>query len=151
MMDIRLEEHKSFVVCGYSVLTDLENGDRDVGKLWSGHKEELQGLSGKSSGLYGVMWYTDDTHKQYFYMLAVMIDHMEKDHAGSNIQRLEIPEGLYAVASLPDGADLGEAWTEFYFKELPARRLETDHQHGIFFEWYSANGGVELWNPVKHI
>jgi len=149
MLDIRLQNRKSFTVWGYSVETNLENSHLDVGKLWKDHKDKLQFLADSSQGLYGVMWYTDDTHKKYFYMLAIHIDDVEKVTEKKNIQRLEIPEGLYAVATLPDNADLTQAWTEFYFKELPAHELETNHQHGIFFEWYPAEGGVELWNPVR--
>lgn len=46
---------------------------------------------------------------------------------------------------------MGEAWSEFYFNELPIHGLETNHQYGIFFEWYQAEGGIELGNPVRKI
>lgn len=151
MLEIRLAEREAFVVWGYSVETDLENNDKDIGKLWDDYKSVLESLSGNYSGLYGVMWYTDETHKSYFYMLAVQIDNMIEFPENNSIQRLEIPKGLYAIASLPTDTDLVEAWTEFYFKELPARKLETNHQHGIFFEWYPVKGGIELWNPVKQL
>ncbi|MCD7901254.1 MAG: GyrI-like domain-containing protein [Bacteroides sp.] len=151
MLDIRFEDHKPFIVWGYSVETNLENGDQDVGKLWSDYKNELLSLPATSPGLYGIMWYTDNTHKQYFYMLAVHVDDREEHLSNNNIQCLEIPNGLFAVASLPDDADLREAWTDFYFKELPARKLETNYKHGIFFEYYPVAGGIELWNPVKQI
>ncbi len=151
MLEIHLAEREAFVVWGYSVETDLENNDKDIGELWAGYKSELESLSCNCPGLYGAMWYTDETHKRYFYMLAVQIDNMIELPENNSIQRLEIPKGLYAVASLPGNADLIEAWTEFYFRELPARKLETNHQHGIFFEWYPAKGGVELWNSVKQL
>lgn len=151
MLDIRLENRTPFVVWGYSVETNLENNDQDVGKLYADHKKELETLPGNQPGLFGVMWYTDEKHKRYFYMLATRFDDPGKVPAGIGMQSVEIPGGKFAVASLPEGTDLGEAWTDFYFKELPARGLETNHQHGLFFEWYPVEGEVELWNPVKQI
>jgi len=120
-----------------------------VGKLWADHKDKLQALPGSLPGLYGVMWYTDESHKRYFYMLAVQMDNRDRDPVVDGIERLDIPGSLFAVASVPEGMDMGEAWGDFYYKDLPARGLETDHQHGIFLEWYPENGIIELWNPVK--
>jgi len=151
MLDIHLENRDSFVVWGYGVETDLANNDKDIGRLWSDRKDELQTLSANPSGLYGVMWYTDNTHKRYCYVLAVQANNQGGERINNQMKQIEIPKGLYAVARFPDSTDLGEAWSEFYFKELPMRGLETDYQHGIFFEWYPVEGGIELWNPVNKI
>jgi len=145
-MKIRFENRDKFSVCGYVKETDLENAPREVGQLWDKYENELRKIPDSKSCLYGVMWYTDETHQRYCYLLGIETDKIQGD-----MVCVEIPAGYFAVATEPEEMTENEAWTEFFFKEIPSRGFMPDEQHGIYFEFYNEKGDCELWTPVKSI
>jgi predicted transcriptional regulator YdeE len=145
-MEIRFENRDKFKVCGYVTETNSENSEHDGGQLWINHENELREIPESKSCLYGVIWYTDETHERYCYLLGI-----ETDKFQGNMVCVEVPTGHFAVAAVPKGMTEVEAWTEFFFKEIPARGYAPDESHGIYFEFYDKNGNCELWTPVKPI
>ena len=145
-MEIRFENRDKFKVCGYMTETNSENNDHDLGQLWTNHENELKQISESKSCLYGVMWYTDETHKRYCYLLGIETNKLRDD-----MVCVEIPTGHFAVATVPTGMTGVEAWTEFFFQELPAKKFIPNENHGIYFEFFDENSNCELWTPVKPI
>ena len=142
-MEIRFENREQFKVCGYQTETNSENNDRDLEQLWSKHENELRKNPESKSCLYGVMWYTDATHQRYCYLLGI-----ETCNPQSDMVCVEVPKGHFAVATVPKEMTGIEAWTEFFFKEIPARGYAPDESHGIYFEFFDENGNCELWTPI---
>ena len=140
-MNIRFENRNKFTVCGYQRETNSENNDHDLGQLIARHENELREIS---ESLYGVMWYTDDTHQRYCYLLGI-----ETDKCQGDMTCVEVPAGYFAIATVPKGMTGVEAWTEFFFKEIPALGYLPDEKHGIYFEFFDETGDCELWTPLK--
>ena len=145
-MEIRFENRDKFKVYGYMTETDSENNDHDLGQLWINYENELKKIPESNSCLYGVMWYTDETHKRYCYLLGIETSKLHDD-----MVCVEIPTGHFAIATVPKGMTGVEAWTEFFFQELPAKKIMPDESHGIYFEFFDENNNCELWTPIKPI
>jgi len=145
-MKIRFENRNKFKVYGYLKETNSENNDYDLGQLWSKYESELRQIPESKSCLYGVTWYTDETHKRYYYLLGI-----ETDKLKDNMVCVEVPTGYFAVATVPKEMTEVEAWAEFFYKEIPAKGYAPDENHGIYFEFYDKNRTCELWTPVKPI
>ena len=145
-MKVRFENRDKFKVCGYVTETNRENDAHDVEQLWTKHENELRKIPESKSCLYGVIWYTDDAHQQFCYLLGV-----EADIPHDDMVCVEIPTGHFAVATVPEKMAGTEAWTEFFFKEIPEKGFMPDESHGFYFEFYYENGNYELWTPVKPV
>ena len=145
-MEIRFESRDKFKVCGYVKETNLENASNEVGQLWDTYENELRKIPESKSCLYGVMWYTDDTYKRYCYLIGIETDKIQDDMVS-----VEIPAGDFAVATVPEEMTDVEAWTDFFFEELPAIGYVPNEGHEIYFEFYDKNGNCELWTSVKPI
>lgn len=151
-MKIKTVDRDQFTVCGYAVETTLEKNDEDIPRLYkayfeTGKDEELPAQPGCKNGYYGLSWYTKG-HERYCYLLG-----RETGEAFSMPEgavRKTVPPGLYAVAQVPEGADIKEAWTVFFYEDIPQLGFAPDETHGIYFEYYpeSVQGKCELWVPV---
>jgi predicted transcriptional regulator YdeE len=151
-MNIQIAKRNEFAVCGYAVETTLENNDADIGTLYrdffeTGKDRELLALSGAQPGLYGVEWYTQG-HKSFFYMLGLSVDKRIRIPQGAMLK--VIPAAEYAVTKVQEGSSLVDAWTAFFYTDIPAAQLKPDEAHGFFFEYYpgGTDGDCELWVPV---
>lgn len=151
-MDIRIESRASFHICGYAVETTLEGNDGDIAALYRDFFETkkentLQCLSGCQNGYYGLEWYTEE-HKSFFYLLGKAVDETANIPADAVIKH--IPAAQYAVADVPAGRSLVEAWTEFFYTAIPQAGYAPDAGHGFYFEYYpeDVHGRCELWTPV---
>lgn len=145
-MKIRFENRDKFKIYGYMAETNSDNNDHDLALLWTKYEMKLKQIPDSNSCLYGAMWYTDETHKQYCYLLGIETNKFQDD-----MLCLEIPTGYFAIATVPQEMTGVEAWTEFFAQELPAKRLVPDENHGIYFEFFDKNGCYELWAPIKPI
>lgn len=151
-MDIRIESCASFHICGYAVETTLESNDGDIAALYrdffeTGKECTLQCLPGCQSGYYGLEWYTEG-HKSFFYLLGKAVD--ETANIPADAVMKHIPAAQYAVADIPAGRSLVEAWTEFFYTAIPEAGYAPDAGHGFYFEYYpeDVRGRCELWTPV---
>jgi len=61
---IQLKKREAFKVYGYVTETSAENNDRDIGLLWSQDESILKKIPESKGRLYGVSWYTDESHKR---------------------------------------------------------------------------------------
>ncbi len=145
-LKIRFENREHFKVYGYAAETSLDTNDQDLTRLWQ-HKNDLLSLQNDSPSLYGVMWYTEQ--HRFFYLLGFPVTEYLQFLEGMVFA--EIPAARFAVAAVPEGMSAVTAWTEFFEKELPAHKFTPDTEHGKYFEYYTPNGSLELWTPVKPI
>ena len=60
-MEIRFENRDKFKVCGYKIISNEENFERDVEPLWKKHENELRNIPESKSRLYGVTGGLDET------------------------------------------------------------------------------------------
>ena len=142
-MKIQLKKREAFKVYGYVTETNAENNDRDIGLLWSQYESVLRKIPESRGQLYGVIWYTDESHKRYCYFLG-----FESSREYNDYDFIEIPSGNFAVAKVSKKMTEMEAWTEFFYNAIPANNLVPDEKHGLYFEFYNENGNCELWAPV---
>jgi len=141
---IQLKKIEAFKVYGYVTETSAENNDRDIGLLWSQYESILKKIPESKGRLYGVSWYTDESHKRYCYFLG-----FESSREYNDYNYVEIPSGNFAVTKVPTKMTEKEAWTEFFYKLIPASNLVPDEKHGRYLEYYDEKGNCELWAPVK--
>jgi len=144
-MKIRFENREKFKVCGYKIVSNEENFERDVEPLWNKHENELRKISDSKSCLYGVTWYADETQEQYFYLVGIKTDNIQGE-----MTCIEIPAGYFVVVTIPKGMTRLEAWWK-YFEDVPARGYAPDESHRIHFEFHDEKGNFEIWTPVKPI
>ena len=151
-MKIDIIKKDTFFICGYTVETTLEQNDKDVSILYddffNSHKEEiLMNLKGSKKGYYGLSWYTQG-HEKYCYLLGVEVG--QEATAPQNAVLKKVPKTAYAMARFPQGENIINAWTEFFYNEIPKARFEVDEEHNLYFEYYpdSVYGEFELWVPV---
>ena len=143
-MDIRFENREKFKVCGYKIVSDEENFERDVEPLWNKHETELRKIPESKSCLYGVTWYKDKTQGLYYYLVGV-----ETAKPQDDMVCVEVPAAHFIVATIPKGMTRLEAWWNLPFEDVvPAKGYAPDESHGIYFEFYDKNGNFEIWAPV---
>jgi predicted transcriptional regulator YdeE len=151
-MDIEIKHRDEFHICGYAVETTLEGNDSDISKLYddvfgSGRDKALQSLPGCKPGYYGLEWYTEG-HKSFYYLLGREVSRSCDAPGGAVIK--SIPPAQCAVARIPAGSNLIDAWTEFFYTAIPDAGYAPDAGHGFYFEYYpgGVRGDCELWTPV---
>jgi predicted transcriptional regulator YdeE len=149
---MKLIERETFYICGYAVETNSEQNETDVAGLYedffSTDKEStLRDLQGSKNGYYGLLWYTQN-HEKYFYLLGIEVakDNMVPENALTKT----LEKTIFAVAEYPAGKDGTEAWTEFFYTDIPEAGYAPNEQYNLYFEYYpkSVNGNYELWVPV---
>ena len=151
-MKIKIITRDGFTVCGYAVKTTLEQNDADIARLYADFSESdkdriLQDLPGCQIGYYGLEWYTG-AHKSYYYLLGRQVGPISE--IPENAMLKTVPSAQYAVAGIPAGTNLMDAWTEFFYTAIPSLGYAPDETHGIYFEYYpkDVKDACELWTPV---
>jgi len=147
-----LVERDTVYVCGWAVETDAGGNDRDIGALYAdffgGDKHTLaRGLAGDRPGWFGLTWYTDN-HERYRYLLGVEVGAHTRPPVGALAKTL--PPTRWAVASYPAGQDIMEAWSQFYFTDIPQAGWAPDDAYNFYFEYYptDVHADFQLWVPV---
>ena len=148
-MEFAIKKKAMFHLCGFYLETSLETCGPELHRLWEyydGRKKELFDLFGERKDFYGLMWKT--TGNRYCYMIGIESDGREELPDGAVTKT--IPAAEYAVASLPPNISAFDAWTDFYYKALPAAGYVPNAGHGFDFEYYPNGDGAvyELWTPV---
>ncbi|MCL2116750.1 MAG: effector binding domain-containing protein [Methanobrevibacter sp.] len=144
-MKMRFENRDTFKIFGYSKETNIENNNEDLEQLWSKHETELRKIPEGNSCLYGVIFYTDESHQNYSYFLGVELPVAKFN----NMDHVEVPSSYFAVATVPKEMNAIEAWTEFFYKDISESGHIVNENHGIYFEFHDEKGNFELWTPVK--
>jgi len=145
-------ERDTLYICGYSVETALAQSDKDVSALYndffsSGKDFALCALHGVKQGYYGLMWYTQG-HEKYCYLLGLEVG--ADNTAPKEAVLKKIPKTTYAMAKFPQNKDIIQAWTEFFYTEIPNAGLSPNEVQNFYFEYYpvDGHGDYELWVPV---
>lgn len=151
-MEIKLLDRDTFFVCGYSVETTLAQNDKDIAALYSSFVQEgkeatLLNLNGSRKGYYGLTWYTQG-HERYCYLLGLEVG--RRNAIPTNAVLKEVSETTYAMAHFSQGENIIQAWTEFFYTEIPKTGFGVDGERNLYFEYYpgSFDGEYELWVPV---
>ena len=149
---MKIVERETFHVCGYAAKTTPEQNEADLSALYSDFFESdkeavLRSLQGNKKGYYGVLWYTDG-HEKYYYLLGIEVASGNKPPENAMLKTAA--KTTYAVASYPHDKDAIEAWTEFFYTDIPNSGYAVNAPFNFYFEYYpeSVNGDYELWVPV---
>lgn len=148
-MEFTVKRKDSFRLCGFFRETSLETCGDELHNLWEyygNRKQELFDLFGERKDFYGLMWKT--TGNRYCYLIGIETGDEEKVPEGAVTKT--IPAAEYAVVPVPADVSAFDAWTEFYYKTLPAAGYMPNAGHGFDFEYYPNGDGAayELWTPV---
>ena len=145
-------ERDTFHICGYVIETDASQNADDLSKLYKdffdNDKESvLLNLHGSKKGFYGLMWYTQG-HEKYCYLLGLEVGGECKPPDHTILKT--ITKTTYAVACYPHDKDAVEAWSEFFFTDIPNEGYAPNEQLNLYFEYFpeSVDGDYELWVPV---
>ena len=145
-------ERDTLHICGYVVETDAAHNADDLSRLYKdffdNDKESvLLSLHGSKKGFYGLMWYTQG-HEKYCYLLGLEVDGECKPPDSAILKT--ITKTTYAVACYPHDKDAIEAWSEFFFTDIPNEGYVPNEQLNLYFEYFpeSVDGDYELWVPV---
>ena len=149
---MELIERDTFYIYGYAVETTAEQNDADVSRLFAdffdaGKDAGLRNLHGTGAGYYGLLWYTQG-HEKYCYLLGVEADENNPIPAGA--LKKELCKTTFAVEHFPKSKDAIEAWTEFFYTDIPKEGLAPNAQYNMYFEYYpeDVDGDYQLWVPV---
>jgi predicted transcriptional regulator YdeE len=149
---MKIIERETFYICGYGVETTADKNVEDLSKLYkdffaSDKESILRDLQGSKKGYFGLMWYTSG-HERYYYLLGIEVDKMNEPPESAIF--ITVPKTTYVVADYPHDKDAVEAWTEFFYTDIPKEGYIPNEQHNLYFEYFSDNvdGDYELWVPV---
>jgi len=149
---MELVERDTFTVCGWAVGTNAEHNDRDLKTLYddfftNGKDAALRGL-GAMPGLIGLTWYTTPDHTQYAYLLGGEVNAGSPTPDGA--LKRTLPATRYAVVSYDAAKDIIQAWTEFFFTDIPQAGWAPNFDYNQYFEYYpdGVGGDYQLWVPV---
>ena len=148
---MKLVERDTLHICGYAEETDAKHNGDDLSALYKDFFDNkvsnLMSLPGSKKGYYGLMWYTHG-HEKYCYLLGTQVRGDCQPPANSTLKT--IPKTTYAVACYPHDKDIIEAWTEFFYTDIPNAGYAPNEQLNLYFEFFpeSVEGDYELWVPV---
>jgi len=149
---MKIIEREAFHICGYAVETTAAQNKEAVSKLYndffaSDKESILRGLQGSKKGYYGLMWYTEG-HEKYCYLLGIEVAGENKPPEDALLKATTTT--TYAVAHYPHDKDGIEAWTEFFYTDIPKEGYTVNEQLNLYFEYHpeSVDGDYELWVPV---
>ena len=149
---MKIIERDTFYICGYGIETTAEKNAEDLSKLYkdffdSDKESILLDLQGSKKGYFGLMWYTSG-HEKYYYLLGIEVD--KENEPPENAILKTVPKTTYAVAYYPHDKDAIEAWTEFFYTDIPKEAYVPNEDFNLYFEHMPKNvdGDYELWVPV---
>jgi len=143
-MDIRFENRSAFYVSGYSVETNESSHEKDIALLREKHEDKLRSISKNGFGLYFVTWLTESNN--YIYLFG--IEKHDKTPIDEAAACVKIPAANFAVATVPGGMPVLEAWAELFETGLQSVGSAPNTEHGIYFEFFNEIGVCEIWVPV---
>lgn len=149
---MELLERNTLRICGYFVETDAAHNADDLSKLYkdffdNGKEAVLRNLHGNKKGFYGLMWYTQG-HEKYCYLLGIEVGEACVPPDDAIVKT--IPRTTYAVSRYRHDKDAIEAWSEFFFTDIPNEGYAPNAPLNLYFEFFpeSVDGDYELWVPV---
>jgi len=139
-MDMRLEKRNGFSISGYLIetLPTDESYDAKCIELRRNHEDSLRE---NASVLYGATWFTNEVNLYYLFGA----EQISQNHAGNS--SVSIPEGLFAVATVPNDMPLIQAWNEIWKTGLLSigyNYIEAEK----CFELFGEKNEREIWVPV---
>ena len=152
---MKLVERETFHVCGYAIETTASQNGEDLSKLYedffdSDKESLLLRLQSSKKGYYGLMWYTQG-HEKYYYLLGIEVGGENEPPEDAMLKT--ITKTTYAITCYPHDKDTIEAWTEFFYRDIPKEGYAPDEQHNLYFEYYpkGVDEDYELWVPVVKV
>lgn len=149
---MKFVERDTLRICGCVTETDAAHSSDDLDRLYHDFFNQnteslLLKLDGSKKGYYGLMWYTQG-HEKYGYLLGIEVGGKCKPPGHTMCKT--IPKTIYAVAGYPHDKDAIEAWSEFFFTDIPKAGYVPNEMLNLYFEYFpkDVNGEYELWVPV---
>jgi len=149
---MELIERETFCICGYAVEMSATQNNKDVSGLYKDFFDRdkeaiLLRLQGSKKGYFGLSWYMQG-HEKYCYLLGIEVGNENEPPENALIKTLE--KTLYAIARYPHDKDIIEAWTEFFYTNIPYEGYAPNASYNLYFEYYpeSVHDNYELWIPV---
>jgi len=139
-MNIRLEKRESFTISGYLIETLSTDESYDIKSMDLRNKYE-NSLRMDEAILYGATWFTNDGNLYYLFG----VEQTNSNHAENH--KVSIPEGLFAVATVPEDMPLIQAWREMWETGLPSIGYDYIEAEKCF-ERFGENNVREIWVPV---
>ena len=140
-MEMRLEQRDSFMIHGFLIETLATDEGYDEKSIALREKYEAI-LRVNNKNLFGATWFTND--EKLYYLFGV--EQTGENQVGND--SVCIPEGLFAVATVPKEMPLIQAWVETWEENgLPS----TGHDYiegEKCFEVFGENNCREIWVPV---
>jgi predicted transcriptional regulator YdeE len=140
-MNLRLEKKATFFVSGYSVVTSEETLEKDCKMLREKYENMLRSVS---NHVYFISWANEDDGMVYHFG----IEAQSKEPATENATCVEVPAACFAIATVPEGANILSTWHEFFDKGITSLNADINMDYSYYCESFAENGVCELWIPV---
>jgi len=140
-MEMRLEKRDSFTITGYLIETLPTDDGYDTKCIALRDKHEAA-LRKNNAILYGATWFTETENLYYLFGAQ------QEMHGDAGISNVDIPAGLFAVATVPADMPLIQAWNEMWATGLPSIGY-TYIEGEKCFELFGENGVREIWVPAQ--
>lgn len=138
-MVIRIEKRDGFTIGGYLIETLATDESYDAKSIDLRNKHE-ESLRANNAVLYGATWFTND--KKLYYLFGA------EQEGNTGNDSVDIPAGLFAVATVPEDMPLIQAWVEMWEESgLPSTGYSYIEAEKCF-ELFGENGVREIWVPV---
>jgi len=138
-MEVRVEKRDGFTISGYLIETLATDEAYNVKSTVLREKYEAS-LRTDETILYGATWFTNDG--KLYYLFGA--EQAKQNQANDSVS---IPKGLFAVATVPEGMPLIQAWNEMWETGLPSIGYSYI-EAGKCFELFGENNIREIWVPV---
>ena len=140
-MKLRIEEKSTFYISGYPIETSEAELEKDCAKLREKYEDKLRAVS---NHLYFASYASKEGAMTY--MLSVETASLTPATEGATC--IEIPATRFAIATVPEGANILATWHEFFETGLASLGAAIDMEYRFYFESFDENGICELWIPV---
>jgi predicted transcriptional regulator YdeE len=139
---LRLEKKAAFFVSGDSVVTSEEALEKDCAMLRNKYEDKLRTVS---DHLYFLSWANNEGAMVYHFCVATP----NQEPATEGAVSVEVPAARFAIATVPEGANILASWHEFFDGGIPSLGVQIDMDYWYYCESFDKNGICELWIPVK--
>jgi len=140
-MELRFEEKATFYVSGYPMETSEEALEKDCAMLREKYEEKLRSIS---DHLYFASFMSKDGVMTYL----LGVEATSQTPATEGATCFEVPATRFAIATVPEGANILATWHKFFEEGLSSLGASIDMDYRFYFESFDENGICELWIPV---
>ena len=94
--------------------------------------------------MYFISWANEDGAMVYHFC----VETQNQAPATEGATCIEVPATCFAVAIVPEGANILATWHEFFDKGITSLGVDIDMDYSYYCESFDESGVCELWIPV---